>query len=115
MRNMHDTCHRTVLNPVVVRAVCLRSREGAKVKSGYTTAASEIEGVACKHPRHKLTVLVLFVVPACRGTHCKDRVLFTETLSSVAPLSAFLSFFTFVFFSLKLMLWGTCAEGKKHS
>lgn len=33
--------------------------------------------------------------------------LFTAALSSVAPLSAFLSFFSFDFFSLKLMLWGT--------
>lgn len=36
--------------------------------------------------------------------------LFVEKLSSIAPLSAFLSFLSFAFFSLKLMLWGTCAN-----
>ncbi len=36
--------------------------------------------------------------------------LLTAALSSLAPLSAFLSFFSFDFFSLKLMLWGTWAE-----
>lgn len=33
--------------------------------------------------------------------------LFAAALSSVAPLSDFLSFFSFDFFSLKFMLWGT--------
>lgn len=52
---VHDGYYCTVLKPVVVRAVCHRSSDGAKVKSGSTRAASEIDGVACKHPRHKLT------------------------------------------------------------
>lgn len=30
------------------------SSDGATVKSGSTRAASEFDGVACKHPRHKL-------------------------------------------------------------
>lgn len=47
--------YRTVLKPVVARAVCHRSSDGAKVKSGSTRAASEIDGVACKHPRYSLT------------------------------------------------------------
>lgn len=33
------------------------------------------------------------------------------TLSSAAAPSAFLSFLSLDFFSLKLMLWGTCAGG----
>lgn len=36
--------------------------------------------------------------------------LLAPELSSEAPLSAFLSFLSFDFFSLKLMLWGTWAE-----
>lgn len=51
---MHDKCYRTVLKPVVVRAVCHKSSDGATVNSGSTRAASENDGVACKHPRHKL-------------------------------------------------------------
>lgn len=48
----HDFWYRTVLKPVVARPVCHRSSHGAKVKSGSTRAASEIDGVACKHPRN---------------------------------------------------------------
>lgn len=52
---MHDKCYCTVLKPVVARAVCHKSSDGAIVNSGSTRAASENDGVACKHPRHKLT------------------------------------------------------------
>lgn len=83
---IHDFWYRTVLKPVVARPVCHRSSHGAKVKSGSTRAASEIDGVACKHPRNNNPQCII-------KTHTGKRVWVTTVESCVCffPLLSFVN------------------------